>query len=440
MHFQSMDSNNLLTDFLDNYFNDPLSDDNNLKPRGTKVSSSLAKPQFHPKSPCVDSETSMSTPNHQTSEKVSPCYEINYGPIMSQADTFSSPTPPVNPYFERSDINSVGLDDIFKSPSSPSSSTISIRSPIPPPSPSPERIQCLPDIDINNNSNETISADEEDNFTPELIIEESRQSQPSPLVVSASPLVTFSIPDSGSVMIRNDDVLEHHFDVQLSPAMAAQCTDTSTHVLSSEEQIGACHHEPVEIYTMQGTTILRSTENVKSVTDQTHTFEESVTSQEMSLENNPSPIPIPEKIIPSPEAIKSPRVVTSTKVMGDKNIIVEIQEKVVPNVSPKDPAPIFKTDLTKFSTGGPNQVSVIVTARQSGQNVIPLAKDSTQRGRLWHVDEDDPFWDVPVVRASPPKKRRGRPRGSKNKRARDVPFTSSSTICARCVELLQQIR
>ena len=433
-----MDSNNLLTDFLDNYFNDPLSDDNNLKPRGAEVRSSLAKPQFHPNGPNLDPETSMSTPNHQTSEKVSPCFEINYGPIMSQADNYSSSIPSLNPYFERSDPNSVGLDDIFKSPSSPSSSTISIRSPIPPPTPSPERLQCLPDIDINNNSNETISADEEDNFTPELIIEESRQSQPSPLIVSASPVVTFTIPDS---VLRNDDVLEHHFDVQLSPAMAAQCTETSTHLLSSEEQAGACHQEPVEIYTMQGSTILRSTENVNSLTHQTNTFEEasSVTRQEKSLEINPKHIP--EKILPSPEAIKSAGVVTSPRVTEDRNIIVEMQEMSVPNVSQNIPAPIFKTDLTKFSTRCHNQVSVIVTATQSGQNVIPLAQDSSQRDRLWHVDEDDPFRDVPVVRASPPKKRRGRPRGSKNKRsARDEPFTPGSTVCARCVELLQQIR
>ena len=356
-----MDSNNLLTDFLDNYFNDPLSDDNNLKPRGAEVRSSLAKPQFHPNGLSLDPETSMSTPNHLTSEKVSPCYEINYGPVVSQTDTYSSSTPSLNPHFERSDPDSVGLDDIFESPSSPSSSTISIRSPIPPPTPSPERLQCLPDIDINNNSNETISADEEDHFTPELIIEESRQSQPSPLIVSASPVVTFTIPDS---VIRNDDVLEHHFDVQLSPAMAAQCTDTSTHLLSSEEQAGACHQEPVEIYTMRGSVILRSTKNVNSLTYQTRTFEEasSVTRQEKSLEI----IPKPNIILPSPEAIKSAGVVTSPRVAEVKNIIVEMQEKSFPNVSHNVPAPILKTDLTKFSTRCHNQVSVIVSATQSG--------------------------------------------------------------------------
>ena len=192
---------------------------------------------------------------------------------------------------------------------------------------------------------------------------------------------------------------------------------------------------------MRGSTILRSTENVNSLTHQTRTFEEasSVKRQEKSLEINPKPTP--EKILPSPEAIKSAGVVTSPRVTEDKNIIVEMQEKSVPYVSQNVPAPIFKTDLTKFSTRCRNQISVIVSATQSGQNVIPLAQDSSQRDRLWHVDEDDPFRDVPVVRASPPKKRRGRPRGSKNKRlARDEPLTSGSTVCARCVELLQQIR
>ena len=443
MRFQNMDSNHLLTDFLDSYFNDPLSDDNNLKPRCTEFSSGLPRPKFQEDGPTLNPDTSMSTPNHVTSEKVSPCFELNYGPMMSHADAFSSSTRTSNPlYLDRSDP-ATELDDIFKSPTSPSSSTISIRSPIPPPTPSPEHLQCLPDIDINNNSNETISADEDDTDadTPELIIEESRQSQPSPLVVSASPLVTFTIPDN--VMIRSEDVLDHHFDVQLSPAMAAQCTDTSTqHVLSSEEVSVASHQEPVEIYTIQGTTILRSTESVNLLKPQIYTSDEQslVTSQEKPVEIDLESIP--EGSLPlSPEAIKSPRVVTSPYAVEVKGIDVEIEDK-----SPEVPIPVFKTDLTKFASRSrlPNQVSVIVTAKQSGQNIIPLVKHPNQRERLWHVDQDDSFNDVPVVKASPePRKRRGRPRGSKNKRFAgdlDLALTPRNSVCARCVELSQQIR
>ena len=435
-----MDSNNLLTDFLDNYFNDPLSDDNNLKPKSEESSSSLPRPQFHQDGKTLNPDTSMSTPNHHTGDKVSPCYEINYGPIMSHADAFSSSTPSLNPLFslhvERSDSNTA-LDDIWKSPNSPSSSTISIRSPIPPPTPSPERLQCLPDIDINNNSNGTISADdEEEAITPELVIEES---QPSPLMVSASPLVTFTIPDS--VMTRSDDVLEHHFDVQLSPAMAAQCTDTSTHGLHPEEQTGASCQEPVEIYTMQGTTFLRS-RGSDSPKPSMHSSEEqsSATGQEKSLEMDPKTIPERSLTTLSEDIRKSPRCGTSPVIVRDRDIDVEkTEKKSLPFSPPK--VPVFKTDLTKFASRIPNQVSVIVTATQSGQNIIPLAKDTNQRDRLWHVDNDDPFRDVPIVKASPePRKRRGRPRGSKNKRsAVDLGLTASA-VCARCVELSQQIR
>ena len=433
-----MDSNHLLTDFLDNYFNDPLSDDNNLKPRSEESSSSLTRPQLHQDGLTLNPDTSMSTPNHHTGDKVSPCYEINYGPIMSHADAFSSSTPSLNPLYslhvERSDSNTEL--DIWKSPNSPSSSTISVRSPIPPPTPSPERLQCPPGIDINNNSNETISADEEDAITPELIIEES---QPSPLMVSASPLVTFTIPDN--MMTRSDDVLEHHFDVQLSPAMAAQCNDTSTHVLHPEEQsVGSCQ-EPVEIYTMQGTTILRSTGS-DSPKHKMNISEEqsSVTRQEKSLEMDPKPIPERSLTTLSEDIDKSPRCCTSPGIAKDRDMDVEKKEKKsLPYSPPK--VPVFKTDLTKFASRIPNQVSVIVTATQSGQNTIPLAKDTNQRDRLWHVDKDDSFRDVPVVKASPePRKRRGRPRGSKNKRsAVDVALTASA-ICARCLELSQQIR
>ena len=436
MRLQNMDSNHLLTDFLDSYFNDPLSDDNNLKPRSIEFSSGLPRPKFQEDGP-LNPDTSMSTPNHNTSEKVSPCFELNYGPMMSHADAFSSSTPSSNPlYFDRSDP-ATELDNIFKSPTSPSSSTISIRSPIPPPTPSPEHLQCLPDIDINNNSNETISADEEDADTPELIIEESRQSQPSPLVVSASPLVTFTIPDN--VMIRSEDVLDHHFDVQLSPAMAAQCTDTSTqHVLFSEETSGASRQEPVELYTIQGTTILRSTESVNLSKPQIYTSDEQslVTSPEKPLEIDLESIPEGSLSL-SPEAIKSPRCVTPPYTAEVKGIDVEIEDK-----SPEVPIPVFKTDLTKFASRLSNQVSVIVTAKQSGQNTIPLVKHPNQRDRLWHVDQDDSFTDVPVVKASPePRKRRGRPRGSKNKRsAVDVALTQRNSVCARCVELAQQIR
>ena len=60
-----MDSNNLLTDFLDNYFNEPLSDDKDLKPRKHAVSSSLLLPQFCHDGPNSDSsmnQKALSTP------------------------------------------------------------------------------------------------------------------------------------------------------------------------------------------------------------------------------------------------------------------------------------------------------------------------------------------------------------------------------------------
>ena len=435
-----MDSNNLLTDFLDDYFNDPLSDDNKSILRNSES-------QFFPYGLSSDQDTFMSTPNHlmnMDEATVSPSYEINYGPMMSHVDAFISSSPSSNPlYLEKSDPNTV-LNDILKSPDSPSSSTISIRSPIPPPTPSPERLQYLPDIDLNNNSNETISADEEDSFNPELG-EKSRLSQPSPLMQSASPLLTFTIPDN--VMIRSDDVLEHHFDVQLSPAMAAPCIDTSAYVLSLDQPHVGDRLEPVEIYTMQGTNIMRRTEHVLSpkyrpcISDSDEKF--CGTSQGKPLIVNPVPGTSTRFFPMSSEAIQSPRCFRRPIVQEDNEGFADKVGKIIPD-SPPGPVPVFKTDLNRFASRPP-RASVIVSASQVGQNSIPLAKDSGQRERLWHVEPDDPFMDVPVVKSAPaPKKKRGRPKGSKNKpkpsaNAAEVSVTPS-TVCARCVELLQQIR
>ena len=55
---------------------------------------------------------------------------------------------------------------------------------------------------------------------------------------------------------------------------------------------------------------------------------------------------IPEGSLPlSPEAIKSPRVVTSPYAVEVKGIDVEIEEKF-----PEVPIPVFQTDLTKFAS------------------------------------------------------------------------------------------
>ena len=410
-----MDSNNLLTDFLDNYFNEPLSDDKDLKPRKHAVSSSLLLPQFCHDGPNSDSsmnQKALSTPNHhQYEKKPSPCYEVevNYGPILSHVEALTSS---VNPhYFERMEPNTA-LDDFFNSPRSSSSSTISIRSPIPPPTPSPfsspERPQCI--SDINNNSNETISADEDDTSTPDLIIEESQLSpQPSPLLLSASPLVTFTIPDQvpvngiRRVVTNSEDVLEHHFDVQLSPAMAATCTDTSHNYLS-EEQSTVCRQEPIEIPRVPTESAYL---NISS---------------------------------PRPGDHLSPRDVTSSKVAEDKILNLEEEGRsTVPISSHKFADLVFKTDLTRFSSKPSRQVNV---AAQSGQNVIPLAKERNPRDRLWHVDQDDLFRDVPVVKDSPePKKKKGMSRCGKNKRVfAEEALTPGGMICARCVELSQQLR
>ena len=208
-----------------------------------------------------------------------------------------------------------------------------------PPTPSPYRSPPLRGVDTN--SNVTLSVDET------LEAEATLQPEFSNPKSSVNPPLPSLIPSVSGIRHVGNTVLDQHFDRQLSPASPGSCHDT----LRSPDQ------GPL------------SSGLISQPYQSTPTFASSNTKLR--------PVPI---VVNSPlSPINSP----GASAASGPNTTVE--------------AVVFKTDLSRFYSSSPRLVSPAV---QSGQNVIPLAKERRREKTLQlegTEEVEEVFVDVPVV-------------------------------------------
>ena len=366
----------------------------------------------------------------------SPSSDVNYGPIVTDCDmSFITSTPTSCKYLNMDLVednfslmarNNWSQDTATVDVSS-SSSTLSAPSPTPI-SPSVDF------VDLNFNSTMSTSTMENCNQTTNssnlnFNIQEV-VSIPPPDVFSSNPSsLSYSYMPNRNIF--RQDVLDNHFDSQLSPAAAAISYNEQTQGIS-----------PINISSASSAQFYSSSSLSNSFA--------TVTSSSVSVAGNGVPLkhssyqnPLPPRI--SPQFMDVP------------------EEKFVP--------PTFKTDLSKFCNRDPNR-TVKIKVPQLGQNVIPIAKRRKPQDRLWYVDKNDSFKNIPVLKKPEvrlvhsfkrnpgavkqdftmlsfepviQKRGRGRPRGSGRKTMSKRDFLSSvvhpdRAVCARCFELLQQLR
>ena len=433
--FQIMDID---IDFLDSYFNDPLEDNKCDADTGT-AGDDWTKQQRRQKQSSTSkkrNQSSISTPRSRSvtmapSSSSSPSCDVNYGPIVTDCDvSFISSTPTSCKY-----LNMDLVEDNFslmarndRSPGqdtatidvSSSSSTLSAPSPIPI-SPSVEFV----DLNLNppltglEHCNQTTTSSNL-NFNIQEVI-----SIPPDVFSNPSPM-PYSTMSNRNLFRTGQDLLDNHFDSQLSPAPAAASYNEQPPGISP---ILVSSAPSTQFYTPSAPSFASTSNPSASV------------SLQQSLFQNPFPPMITPKFLEV------------------------LDEKFVP--------PTFKTDISKFCNRDPERRGN-VKVPQLGQNVIRLAKVRKPKDRLWYVDKNDSFKNIPVVKKhekklvhgfkhNPPvvkqeysaihpepviqKRGRGRPRGSGKKAKmmskRDVlsqVVHDNRKVCARCFELLQQLR
>ena len=319
-----MDLNSI--EFLNNYFNESL-DATESKPI---VPINLSQLSNNNLEVLHNLGSLISTPRARNAPD-SGCEDVNYGPILAEVEPafkFS-----LTPRFEH-----------VHDPDSPiaissSSSTISVTSPMPP-TPSPYR---SPLRGVDSNSNVTISVDET------LEAEASLQPEFSNPKSSVNPPLTSLVPSVSGIRHVGNTVLDQHFDRQLSPASPGSCHDT----LRSPDQ------GPL------------SSGLISQPYQSTPTF--------ASSNNNTKLRPVPIVVNSPLSPINSP----GASAASGPNTTVE--------------AVVFKTDLSRFYSSSPRLVSPAV---QSGQNVIPLAKERRREEKLQlegTEEVEEVFVDVPVV-------------------------------------------
>lgn len=319
-----MDLNSI--EFLNNYFNESL-DATESKPI---VPINLSQLSNNNLEVLHNLGSLISTPRARNAPD-SGCEDVNYGPILAEVEPafkFS-----LTPSFEH-----------VHDPDSPiaissSSSTISVTSPMPP-TPSPYR---SPLRGVDSNSNVTISVDET------LEAEASLQPEFSNPKSSVNPPLTSLVPSVSGIRHVGNTVLDQHFDRQLSPASPGSCHDT----LRSPDQ------GPL------------SSGLISQPYQSTPTF--------ASSNNNTKLRPVPIVVNSPLSPINSP----GASAASGPNTTVE--------------AVVFKTDLSRFYSSSPRLVSPAV---QSGQNVIPLAKERRREEKLQlegTEEVEEVFVDVPVV-------------------------------------------
>ena len=317
-----MDLNSI--EFLNNYFNESL-DATEFKPI---VPINLSQLSNNNLEVLHNLGSLISTPRARNAPD--PGHEdINYGPILTDAE----------PAFKFSLTPRFGhvYDPDSPIAISSSSSTISVTSPMPP-TPSPYR---SPLRGVDSNSNVTISVDEtpeaEAFIKPEFSIPESSVNPPLPSLV----------PSVSGIRHVGNTVLDQHFDRQLSPASPGSCHDT----LRSPDQ------RPLS----------------SGLISQPHRSTPTFAYSNTKLRPVPMVVNSPLSPIDSPGA---------SAASGPNTTLEDV---------------VFKTDLSRFYSSSPRLVSPAV---QSGQNVIPLAKDRRREEtlQLERTEEvEQVFVDVPVV-------------------------------------------
>ena len=185
----------------------------------------------------------------------------------------------------------------------------------------------------------------------------------------------------------------------------------------------------------------------------------------------------------------------ASKVLDDdaRNIVEKVDSPAPPAAPDTDPPPTSPAPAPKFKTKLSDFFSTNITRpaapSQTGQNIIPQPRQRKLEQRLWYVDQNDrnQFRNVPAVVTpsqptnfnppsqkrtsvsksstndeesslftSPGPRKRGRPKGSKNKRhlpgeetraksrmkdvVEELLDKSNGKLCAKCVELSQKLR